>query len=29
MTYEIKALKMENVHDGEFVVPKGYRRVQG
>ena len=29
MTYEIKALKMENVHDGEFVVPKGYRRVNG
>ena len=29
MTYEIKALKMENVHDGEFLVPKGYTRVQG
>ena len=29
MTYELKALKMENVHDGEFVVPKSYRRVKG
>lgn len=29
MTYEIKALKMENVHDGEFLVPKSYRRVHG
>ena len=29
LTYEIKALKIENVHDGEFLVPKGYRRVQG
>lgn len=29
MTYEVKALKMENVHDGEFAVPKGYRRVHG
>jgi len=29
MTYEIKALGMEGVHDGEFVVPKGYKRVEG
>ncbi|MFZ1909705.1 MAG: hypothetical protein WAU52_11545 [Burkholderiales bacterium] len=29
LTYEIKALKMEGVHDGAFVVPKGYQRVQG
>lgn len=29
MTYEIKALRMDNVHDGEFVVPKGYKRVEG
>ena len=29
MTYEIKALRMENVHDGEFLVPKSYRRVEG
>jgi hypothetical protein len=29
MTYEIKALGMENVHDGRFVVPKGYKRVEG
>lgn len=28
MTYEIKSLKMENVHDGKFAVPKGFRRVQ-
>jgi hypothetical protein len=29
MTYEVKALRMEGVHDGEFVVPKGYQRVKG
>ena len=29
LTYEIKALRMESVHDGEFVVPKGYQRVKG
>jgi hypothetical protein len=29
MTYEIKALGMQNVHDGEFTVPKGYSRVKG
>jgi len=29
LTYDIKALKMENVHDGEFLVPKNSRRVKG
>ena len=29
LTIETKALGMENVHDGEFVVPKGYQRVKG
>ncbi|HUJ87471.1 MAG TPA: hypothetical protein VLX30_11530 [Burkholderiales bacterium] len=29
LTYELKALKMEGVHDGAFVVPKGYQRVGG
>lgn len=26
LTYEIKSLKMEGVHDGQFLVPAGYRR---
>lgn len=29
LTYEIKTLKVEGVHDGAFVVPKGYQRVSG
>jgi hypothetical protein len=29
LTFEIKALGMENVHDGVFAVPKGYQRVNG
>jgi hypothetical protein len=29
LTFEIKALGVEGVHDGEFVVPQGYQRVKG